>query len=264
MRLSAVAIVLIFCLATPTFGDIMQTGIVPDGYIQDQGTWNLHIAQPPGERHFIHHVDFSQEFTEGLPIVLVTLSGLDSDNAANQRVLVSAENITPKGFDILYKTWWDTRLYGAWVTWEAIPRSGLGIKGDKGDQGPKGDKGDPGVAGANGVMGPQGPAGATGPLPRFGNISVIPTPSDSNVLRPIDPLVPAIDDGFLYVTNNGTIDGLLRIKPLGMPSIDFVMNHGTVIVPVAKGSSCSMICNGNVEDYGLYWLPLAPSSTNSF
>lgn len=123
MRLLAIALVFLFCAVTSAYGDMIQTGVVHNGYLQDEGNWNLHIAQPAGEREFKHHINFPQEFTDGLPIVLVMLSGVDSDNATNQRVLVTTDNITQYGFNVLYKTWWDTRLYGAWVTWIAIPRS---------------------------------------------------------------------------------------------------------------------------------------------
>jgi hypothetical protein len=123
MRLLAIVLVLLFCMITSAYGDMMQTGVAYNGYLQDKGSWTLHIAQPAGERTFKHHINFPQEFTEGLPIVLVMLSGIDSDRNTNQRLIVTTNNITQYGFNVLYKKWSDTRVYSAWVTWIAIPQS---------------------------------------------------------------------------------------------------------------------------------------------
>jgi hypothetical protein len=110
-------------MVTSAYGDMIQTGVTYNGYLQDKGSWNLHIAQPPGERNFKYHINYPQEFTEGLPVVLVMLSGIDADKATNQRFLVATNNITQYGFNVLYKAWGDTRVYSAWTTWIAIPRS---------------------------------------------------------------------------------------------------------------------------------------------
>ena len=39
---------------------------------------------------------------------------------SNQRVDVSADEITPQGFVILFRTWGDTRVARARVSWMAI------------------------------------------------------------------------------------------------------------------------------------------------
>lgn len=123
MRLYLLIVLIGTIMVSPADSDILQTGLEHNNYIKDAGSWNLHLAQPPGERYFLQHVEFPQQFTERQPpIVLVMLSGLDSDDK-NERVHVTAEGITNYGFDIRYTTWSDTRLYGASVTWIAIPRS---------------------------------------------------------------------------------------------------------------------------------------------
>ncbi|MCK9440223.1 MAG: H-type lectin domain-containing protein [Methanothrix sp.] len=111
-------------MMTSAFGDIIQTGTVHNDYNQDAGTWNLAVGQPPGERYFLQHVDFLRPFTEKQPpIVLVMLSGIDSEESVNERVRVTSEDITNYGFTVRYATWADSSLYGADVTWIAIPQS---------------------------------------------------------------------------------------------------------------------------------------------
>lgn len=124
MRLYLLLVFIGISMVSPAYCDIMQTGTVQNDYIKNAATWNLHVAQPPGERYFLHHVYFQQPFTEGQPpIVLAMLSGLDSDETTNERVHVTAEDVTNYGFDIRYTTWSNTLLYGASVTWIAIPQS---------------------------------------------------------------------------------------------------------------------------------------------
>ena len=54
------------------------------------------------------------------PMVHVTLSMWDMDNAHNARADVSAERITREGFDILFRTWGDTRVARARIGWFAL------------------------------------------------------------------------------------------------------------------------------------------------
>jgi len=124
MRLYLLLVLIATSLMTSAYGDMIQTGMVHNDYNQDAGNWNLHVAQPPGVRYFLQHVDFQQPFTEMQPpIVLVMLSSVDSDKDTNERVAVTAEDITNYGFNVRYTSWWDTRLYGVSVTWIAIPQS---------------------------------------------------------------------------------------------------------------------------------------------
>ncbi len=44
----------------------------------------------------------------------------DIDNGTNARVEVSADSITEIGYDVVFRTWADTRIARARVTWMAI------------------------------------------------------------------------------------------------------------------------------------------------
>ena len=56
----------------------------------------------------------------GVPAVHVGLSMWDIAMDSNQRVDFSADEITPQGFVILFRTWGDTRVARARVSWMAI------------------------------------------------------------------------------------------------------------------------------------------------
>ena len=54
------------------------------------------------------------------PAVHVALSLWDMDSATNARADVTAEKITTKGFDIVFRTWADTRVARVRVRWMAL------------------------------------------------------------------------------------------------------------------------------------------------
>ncbi|WP_417725958.1 H-type lectin domain-containing protein [Roseovarius sp.] len=54
------------------------------------------------------------------PVVHVALSLWDMDSATNARADVTAENITPTEFDVVFRTWGDTRVARVRVRWMAI------------------------------------------------------------------------------------------------------------------------------------------------
>jgi len=54
------------------------------------------------------------------PSVHVGLSLWDTDCRTNARMEVSAANITASGFDIVFRTWGDTRIARVRVSWIAI------------------------------------------------------------------------------------------------------------------------------------------------
>ena len=56
----------------------------------------------------------------GVPVVQVSLSMWDMDQKTNQRADISAETITPEGFEIVFKTWGDTRVARVRADWLAI------------------------------------------------------------------------------------------------------------------------------------------------
>ena len=53
-------------------------------------------------------------------MVHVSLSMWDMDSATNARADVAAEKITANGFDVVFRTWGDTRVARARIRWMAI------------------------------------------------------------------------------------------------------------------------------------------------
>ncbi|SDC96727.1 H-type lectin domain-containing protein [Ruegeria marina] len=72
-----------------------------------------------GNRERRHAVSFGQEFRSE-PAVVVGISLWDVDTGAAVRAEVKAENITQNGFDIVFRTWADTRVARLRVGWTAI------------------------------------------------------------------------------------------------------------------------------------------------
>lgn len=54
------------------------------------------------------------------PSVQVALSMWDNDHKQNQRMDISAENITELGFDLVFKTWGDSRVARVRASWMVI------------------------------------------------------------------------------------------------------------------------------------------------
>ncbi|MBE0413654.1 H-type lectin domain-containing protein [Yoonia sp.] len=72
-----------------------------------------------GQRQNRASVTFSQPYRR-IPHVHVSLSMLDISNAGNARTDVQAENITCTGFEIVFRTWSDTRVARARVAWTSV------------------------------------------------------------------------------------------------------------------------------------------------
>lgn len=72
-----------------------------------------------GPRERRRAVQFSEAFRDA-PMVHTSISLWDVDTKSPVRVEVTAENITPRGFDIVFRTWLDTRIARLRVAWMAI------------------------------------------------------------------------------------------------------------------------------------------------
>ena len=72
-----------------------------------------------GPRGVRQSVQFPEQFRSA-PSVQVSLAMLDMDHAANTRLDVRAEEITERGFLIVFRTWGDTRVARARASWMAI------------------------------------------------------------------------------------------------------------------------------------------------
>lgn len=72
-----------------------------------------------GPRESRHPVEFDERFTEA-PAVMVAISMWDADSKTNLRADLSAEKVTRKGFDLVFRTWADTRIARIRADWTAI------------------------------------------------------------------------------------------------------------------------------------------------
>ncbi|WP_188078269.1 H-type lectin domain-containing protein [Aquicoccus porphyridii] len=72
-----------------------------------------------GQRERRKPVRFSEGFTDA-PVVHCSLSLWDVDNGANMRAHVEAENVGAEGFDLVFRTWGDTRIARVRLDWIAI------------------------------------------------------------------------------------------------------------------------------------------------
>lgn len=72
-----------------------------------------------GPRLSRHPVVFSERFVAP-PVVQLAPVMWDLDGARNSRGDMGAENVTPAGFDIVFRTWGDTRIARLRVQWTAI------------------------------------------------------------------------------------------------------------------------------------------------
>ncbi len=72
-----------------------------------------------GDREKRVAVTFSEAF-KSPPAVFVTLEMLDLHNETSYRVVTASENVTETGFDLVFRTWSDTRIARANCAWMAI------------------------------------------------------------------------------------------------------------------------------------------------
>ncbi|HIC67579.1 MAG TPA: hypothetical protein EYO87_16610 [Paracoccus sp.] len=72
-----------------------------------------------GPRVVRHQIGFEASFLSP-PVVQVTISMWDIAEGSNQRADISAEKISRDGFDIVFRTWGDTRVARIRADWLAI------------------------------------------------------------------------------------------------------------------------------------------------
>jgi hypothetical protein len=72
-----------------------------------------------GDRELRQRVDFSQAFLTA-PMVQVSISLWDVDHSTNQRMDIAAENIGPGSFEMVFRTWGDTRIARVRADWLAL------------------------------------------------------------------------------------------------------------------------------------------------
>jgi hypothetical protein len=72
-----------------------------------------------GPRESRHAVRFRERFREA-PSVMVSISMWDTDQKTNARADIAAESVTAAGFQLVFRTWGDTRVARIRADWMAI------------------------------------------------------------------------------------------------------------------------------------------------
>ncbi|PTX56998.1 H-type lectin domain-containing protein [Litoreibacter ponti] len=101
-------------LNSNTIGITQGSRVLFSDFIDDGPMWT---GTGPREHRF--EVDFAERFA-AVPNVQVSISMWDSDQKTNQRMDISAENITETGFDLVFRTWGDTRVARVRANWMVI------------------------------------------------------------------------------------------------------------------------------------------------
>ncbi|WP_375259930.1 H-type lectin domain-containing protein [Citreimonas sp.] len=71
-----------------------------------------------GPRERSRAVTFAQPFLDA-PVVQVTVSLWDTDQSTNLRAEIAAEDVTPVGCTLVFRTWGDTRIARIRMRWTA-------------------------------------------------------------------------------------------------------------------------------------------------
>jgi len=72
-----------------------------------------------GAREVRHVLTFKEPFLDS-PVVTVGLSMWDMDSNTNSRIDLQAENVSTTGFDLVFRTWSDSRIARVRADWMAI------------------------------------------------------------------------------------------------------------------------------------------------
>lgn len=72
-----------------------------------------------GDRETRHKIGFGEAFRD-VPAVTAGISLWDTDHATNLRADLTVEHVTVSGFDLVFRTWGDTRIARLRVDWMAI------------------------------------------------------------------------------------------------------------------------------------------------
>jgi hypothetical protein len=72
-----------------------------------------------GPREHRYYVTFSEPYAEA-PSVMVSMSMWDTDQKTNHRMDIAAEIIEPDGFELVFRTWGDSRVARVRASWIAI------------------------------------------------------------------------------------------------------------------------------------------------
>jgi H-type lectin domain len=81
----------------------------------NDGGWTLDTGS--GQREFRRTIPFERTLKN--PKVLVALSGIDADTNVGLRVSVSAQKVNATGFDLVFSSWAESRIFGVTGDWMA-------------------------------------------------------------------------------------------------------------------------------------------------
>ena len=101
-------------LSNDSIGISQGSRMLFSDYIDDGPMWAGH-----GDRETRSTIKFPEAFASA-PMVHVSIGLWDMDHKHNIRADISAEEITTKGFDVVFRTWGDTRIARMRVEWIAI------------------------------------------------------------------------------------------------------------------------------------------------
>lgn len=90
------------------------TKILFSDFVHDGAMWT-----GSGPREVRQKEQFKEAFVAP-PAVTVGISMWDMDHNANSRVDITAENVSETGFEIVFRTWADTRIARIRADWLAI------------------------------------------------------------------------------------------------------------------------------------------------
>jgi hypothetical protein len=96
---------------------VVQADTFDYGYIKNKGEWML--DQGSGDRSFTATITFPQPYCSA-PTVMIALTGIDTANSANTRVIVEATAVTEVDFQVVVRTWADADVFGVWGSWMAL------------------------------------------------------------------------------------------------------------------------------------------------
>ncbi len=72
-----------------------------------------------GDRESRHIISFKEAF-KAPPIVMTAIGMWDMDHKHNSRADITAENVMTTGFQLVFRTWGDTRVARVRADWTAI------------------------------------------------------------------------------------------------------------------------------------------------
>ncbi len=101
-------------LTNNNIGITQGSRVLFSDYVDDGPMWT---GTGPREQRF--EVVFEERYA-GIPNVHVSLSMWDIDHKHNQRMDIAAENISENGFDLVFRTWGDSRVARVRANWMVI------------------------------------------------------------------------------------------------------------------------------------------------